>query len=234
MEWLLPSSCTWCNSNHGDWKEGALLLYVFRRNLLNSQNRSFEVSEFLRAFCGAFPSSASMGPWVAGLAVSTRWRHCHGIIPKALWSGSLSMIAPLLGVQVVSSSWQKISNSGVSSSTTKPCHGGRRVCVPPLLPHIPAGSRCFLYGWSHRACFPAASWESKYSRSGLNCCCQCCLQQRQLFLLWKERRKSKDGRAGMTAVRISSPHSPEMCVVTSFMSYSRPGIPLSSAAWKDF
>lgn len=47
-------------------------------------------------------------------------------------------------------------------------------------------------------------------------------------------RKSKDGQERMTTVWISSPHSQEMYVVTSFMSYSRPGIPLSSATQKDF
>lgn len=47
-------------------------------------------------------------------------------------------------------------------------------------------------------------------------------------------RKSKDGQERMTTARISSRHSEGMYVVTSFMSYSRPGIPLSSAAQKDF
>lgn len=84
--------------------------------------------------------------------------------------------------------------------------------------------RCELFchqpmPWSEqRACSsPAASQSS---------CEQLCF----LYGLWKKGRKSKGGRAGMITVRISSPHSPEMCVVTPFMSYSRPGIPLSSAA----
>lgn len=56
----------------------------------------------------------------------------------------------------------------------------------------------------------------------------------QTFPLMAMARKSKDGQGRLTTLRISGPCSPEMCVVTSFMSYSRPGIPFVFCSTEGF
>lgn len=56
----------------------------------------------------------------------------------------------------------------------------------------------------------------------------------QTFPLMAMARKSKDGQGRLTTLQISGPCSPEMCVVTSFMSYSRPGIPFVFCSTEGF
>lgn len=114
-------------------------LHGFRRNLLNSQSRSFEVSVFPRSLSKL--SLHGLLVWQSGPGEDA----AMGLSLKALGLGSLSMVASLLGDQVVSSLWQRISSSGASSSATNPCHGVSRERAAPLLPPSPAVSSCVSF-----------------------------------------------------------------------------------------
>lgn len=141
----LPFSCIRFNTDKRGWEEEARLTYGFRRNLLNFQSKSFEISVFPRAFCRAFLNSASTGPWGCWFSSQCQvempsWDYAYSY--RLMISGHETRycgmpLAPLLGAQVMSCCF--IVTKSLELRGELFCHQIRpwsemRVCIlPPCL-----------------------------------------------------------------------------------------------------